>query len=302
MKKLRVILGSFTLIALLALLTACPKPSPDNPTITVTQDIDSVVLGVETVVTFTVAVNPDVTNGSKITKLEIVAPDTAQNFMKDDYDSESTVNHIYEYTVAADVEVGELNFTFTGYDDQDNSVVEGTLFITVAETVPIYAVIVEWTGSLEYSSTSLTNTMMLVCDADGGTTGGGTETNADLAFVWQTTYGYSVVSPDAAWIAELYSYNGITYTTADKNNTQIMLYTGGLAWADFTAEIIDGLEITTSTVTGGGNGVQSVNTGDILVFNTADGQKGAFLVTSNSKVTKNMAGEAKYQSEGSSSK
>ena len=300
MKKLSVLLGTFTMIVMVALFSACDK-TYDVPTVTVTQDVDTVVLGVETVVTFTVAVTPDVTNGSKITKLEIVAPDTAQNFMKDDYESASTVNHTFEYTVAADVEAGELNFTFTGYDDQDQSKIEGTVFITVAAPAePTFPVLVDWTGSLEYSSSTLGNTMMLVCGVDGATTGGGTETNADLAFVWQSTYGYSVVSPDAAWIADLYSYNGITYSTSDKNNTQIMLYTG--EWADLTDEVIDGLIITTATVTGGGNGVQGVNTGDILVYKTADGQKGAFLVTSNSKITKNMAGEAKYQGEGSSSK
>ncbi len=301
MKKLSVLLGTFTMIVMVALLSSCGKTF-EKPTITVTQDVDTVVFGVETVVTFTVAVTPDVTNGSKITKLEIVAPNTAQNFMKDDYASASTVNYEYKYTVAADVKVGELNFTFTGFDDKDNSVIEGTVFITVKEPEVTIPEIVEWTGYLEYSSTSLTNTMMLVCGADGGTIGGGTETAADLAFIWHSTYGYSIVSPNAAWIAELYSYNDITYTTSDKNNTEIMIYTGEVAWADFTDEVIDGLTIVTSTVTNGGNGVHAVNTRDILVFNTADGQKGAFLVTSTSKVTKNMAGEVKYQGEGSSSK
>ena len=55
------------------------------------------------------------------------------------------------------------------------------------------------------------------------------------------------------------------------------------------------MNVTTSTVAGGGNGVQNHNEGDIVVFETADGRKGALLVTTNAKITKYMTADLMYQ-------
>jgi hypothetical protein len=135
--------------------------------------------------------------------------------------------------------------------------------------------------------------MMYVLGADGVTTANGSSTDGDLAFVWQNTYGYSICSPDAEWIKTLFSYNGQNYTTSDKKNTKIMKYNG--SWDDLNQETINALQITSETVDGGGNGVQNLGQDDIIVYETADGRKGALLVKTNAKVTKYMTADLKYQ-------
>ena len=206
----------------------------------------------------------------------------------------------------------EHKFTYNGYKNVSAGKTGITTYLTFEATerkcgnintlqaqIGIYFPfpdLIYWTGSLEYKPSTLDNTMMLVCDDDGEYPTGGTETNADLAFVWQHDYGYSIVSPDAEWITTLYNNNGISYSTSDKKNTKIMRFTAAY-WEELDSETIDGFAITTETVIGDGNGVQGLESGDIIIFETADGRKGAFLVTSNNKVSKIMGCEAKWQAE-----
>ena len=229
---------------------------------------------------------------SNIGEFKIKEGDTVLYSSDFSNNSNSTEYIDFDYTVPNDAQGGEqIIFTLEATDAYSGNVTTETLTIEI-EASPT---LIESTFSLEYSSTTLTNTMMLVCDPSGISVAGGSSTEGDLAFVWNNIYGYSIVSPDAYWIAELYSYNGITYTTSDKKNTKIQQYTGSYSWSDLNATRIEDLYIYSSTITGGGNGVQGVNTGNILAFETEDGRKGVFLVTSNNKVTKLMSAEVKYQ-------
>ncbi len=143
-----------------------------------------------------------------------------------------------------------------------------------------------------YISTSLDNEMMFYLTDSNVLVLSAKDSIGDLAFVYQHTYGYSICAPNADWIHDLYSYNGINYTTSNKKETKIQLYTGN--WADLTLETIDSLTVITSTIAGGGNGVQNLNEGDIVIFETEDGRKGALLVKTNVKITRRMTADFKY--------
>ena len=144
--------------------------------------------------------------------------------------------------------------------------------------------------TLQYISTSLYNNMMLI--TSDGTTADGNSTNGDIALIWQSTYGYSLCSPDAEWITELYSWNGITYTTDDKKHTKIMLLSSA-NFDDINADYLEELNITEQTVAGGGVGVTDLYVSDIVAFETNTGKKGVLQVVTNSKLTKNMTMDIK---------
>lgn len=152
---------------------------------------------------------------------------------------------------------------------------------------PTYPEIQTFTGKQFTFTTTDPNSSFLLNAETGAVMGAnGTAADMDLAFAWNGTSNllYSVVSPDNTWIAEIFSINGKTYSTADKNKTKIQKYTGDFATLD--AETIDGMTITSETTTSGGNGVNNVAANDLIAFETADGLKGVIKIGNMSKVTK----------------
>ncbi len=284
MKKISYLLG---IIVVAVFFSAC-NPVETVVTVTVKQDVTTAAPG-DTVV-FSVYLSPDHVNKGELGAFSISA-DSTEIFTKA-FSGTAVDSLTYDYIVPADATVGkDIVLTFKAVDGKSNKENTTTASVTVKAGLP--EILSASAIQSNYISTSLTNSMMFVLGADACTTADGNSTDGDLAFVWQNTYGYSVCSPNASWIHDLYTPNGINYTTADKKETKIQLYTGN--WADLTQEAINNLTVTTSTVAGGGNGVQNLNEGDIVVFETADGRKGALLVKTNAKVTKNMTADFMYQ-------
>ncbi len=97
------------------------------------------------------------------------------------------------------------------------------------------------------------------------------DTIGDIGFFYQTSYGNILLSPDAYYIRELYSYNGIVYDITNKKQTKFEKFTGN--WADIT---IDNFQETISIsefINGNqdnGNGVNELLAGDIVKFETQD--------------------------------
>jgi hypothetical protein len=298
MKKVSILF--LCLIALGSIFTSC-NPNIDSPEISVTPSNTTVYyvpVKAGQVVTFTAVMTPDVVNGAELMTLKI--SDGTEETTMDLGGANVQITKTYDYTVSETINTETtITLTFEVFDTNQNSK-DVKVYIKVTEDDNAFPELVSYNGTLNYISTSLNNTMMFICGT-AGSMGNGNDSNADLAFVWQDGNGYSVCSPDAGWIAECFSYNNIVYSTSDKNHTKIAPYSG--SYSALTAEILDGLTISyESQLSGAGNGINNVSNGDLISFITADGQKGVLKVVSNSKVSKYMQFEAKFQKTGSSGK
>lgn len=298
MKKMKLFLG-LAFVAVATFLVSC------NPTgalqITVTPESVSAAPG-ETV-TFDVVLTPDAINSVNLGTFTISQNLDSTIYTQDMQGASNSKTVSFDYTVPSDATLGnDIVLSFMITDPNGNNPASKVATITVGTSTPQ---LVDAHGmQATYTSTTLADNFMFKLGTSHVTMVNGNATDGDLAFVWQNTYGYSVVSPDCPWITELYGYNNITYSTADKKTTKIMKYTAG-TWADLTAGAIDSLTVTTSTVSsanGSGNGVQGLNQGDIVVYQTADGRKGALLVKTNAKTTKYMTADLKYQGTSSAGK
>ncbi len=190
--------------------------------------------------------------------------------------NQTLVDVYYDYEVPANLAEGSsVTITFSASNKDGEASEDFTFTVATGGGDEPEAEVVEYTGkTLTWNSTSKTSTTALVVD------GGSVEaigTNSDVVFAWQNTYGYSLVSPDAEWITDLYDANSITYATDDKNHTKLEKVTS--AWDDIDVAFLEALSITEADLSGGGVGVEDLAAGDIVVFETADGKFGAIKVT-----------------------
>jgi len=201
----------------------------------------------------------------------------------------------FYYDVPDDAIAGStITLTCEAIDANSGLSTTEDIIINISDALPLE----EWSGTLTYTSTDLNNHFMLACKSDGAITVNGNSNEGDIAFNYQVNYGNNIVSPNADWTEILYSYNNITYTANDKKETKIQFYSGYTDWENINADFFQDININTSTVIGGGNGVQGVEQGDIILFEMEDGRKGAIKVLyTDYKITTNMQIAVKYQTE-----
>lgn len=192
----------------------------------------------------------------------------------------------YDFSVEVTDITTDFTFKVVAYDNNDKLSDESVEVI--AKEIPMK----EYTGvSFTYTSTELTDNNMFNAETGAVLSASGAAADMDLAFVWQSTYGYSVVSPDSEWMKTLWGYNSLNYNTTDKSTTKIAISSKN--FDTVTAADLQDMSVTTAVATGGGNGVQGVSTGNVIEFETADGYKGLMKVNSSSKVTKYMTADFK---------
>lgn len=141
--------------------------------------------------------------------------------------------------------------------------------------------------SLNFVSTDLGAKNCFV--AKDGTQVGANGTGFDFVYATNGATGIknSIVSPDATWLGGstgVYGSNGLNYSTTGKNKT---LLAKGTGYSTADAKVLSLQTVTSSTVLGGGNGVNDVKTGDVIVFKTADGKNGIISVVSAPSNVKN---------------
>lgn len=290
MKKSNLFFTLITVLGMAFLFASCGETYVNSPEVTLEPNSDTVgvVAAPGESVEFTFAMSSEYTDASWQYDIyeganELVA--------KTDY----TVAATYTFEVPADAAKGDsYTLVFTAYIGEEDNMVTNSKSVTI-DVDPGFPVLTVYSGvTMTYVSTDAGSSFLLNTSDGQMYPGDNADASAlDIAFVWQNTYGYSLVSPDAGWIADLLSINGETYTTSDKNHTKIMKYTG--TWEDLTDEAVDALTVTEAEITGGGFGVQGVEEGEIIVFETAAGTKGAIKVGTNAKVTKNMTADVKVQ-------
>ncbi len=293
MRKLR-LLSALVVLGLVAFVSSCGK----NGMVTVTVTPETVTAAPGEVVYFAFTLTADAAAKGELGDFKVSDNvGDGHDIFTYAYSGDGSTGDSVKYTVPADAAEGtDITLTFEATDGKSGEKTVKTATITVASGVPET---VTASATANYKSTSLKNQMMFDLKPTGVEMKGGDFSDGELAFVWQNSYAYSIVSPDNPWITALFKNNGITYTTSDKQNTKIMKYNGDFASLD--KKTLANLEIKGETVNGG-NGLTNLNVGDVVVFETQDGRKGALKVGSNAKVEKSMTAELIYQAEGTSAK
>jgi len=297
MKRISVLFLS--LIALTTVFVSCDGNKTEAPTITVTQDVDTVYYSAAkagTTVTFTVVMTPDVNNGGDVSTF-IVTEGTKELLNKDLGGSASSKTETYAYVVSDTIKTAQtISLTFE-VQDADGRGNTKKAYIYVMEEAVTGPTLVEFTGkTLNYNnaiSSWATSTPFFDLDVDGITAVAPTAAVADidLGLTTQITYKVSLASPDASWYQAMATANGASYLAEGKNHTKLQKVTV-TDWATVTAEYIDALTITESYVAGvtlNGVGVTNLANGEIIAFETADGVKGLLKVTNLSSSVKATA-------------
>lgn len=291
------------MVAMIAILASC-NPEPPIVTITVVSPTDSVLeIQAGQTYDFEVKLSPDGTNKGEVEKVTIL--DAGVAFSDSTFNSTVDVTYKFSYKVADDaVEGAEINLVVEARDVSGEMSSE-----TIAMKVGAPAISEILTEDVNYvfTTTGGNENMGIVFSETGISPSVGDD--ADLSYVWHGGTGNGIVSPNNPiifHIVETLNPGGTTYDASTKKETKVAKYTGDIAFDDFTKESINELDITTDTwgySTSVGNGVQP-DVNDIIVFETEDGRKGAFLVTSfqyANKTDASLEGKVTFQKDVNSS-
>lgn len=290
MKKIKYLLGTLIILSFIFSLSSCEP----NSSVQITIDTPSIIASPGDTIYIVYSLTPDALEKGELGDLTILNTVDSTELRTQNYTGTISITDSLEFIVSPDaIEGSIITLSFSVIDTKSGIETKEYCQITVELGYP--TIFTANDVQSNYISTSLDNNMIFNLEETGVTMKGGNFSDGELAFVWQDNYGYSIVSPNSSWITTLYNSQipTITYTTDDKQETQIMVYSG--SWADLTQKDIDGLEITPESITGGGIGVQKLAEGDIIVFETEDGRKGALLVKTNAKASKYLIADLKYQ-------
>lgn len=287
------------MLSIVAFVSSCGTDGEDSK-VTVTlknqSDLTAVMAGQQVNLIYTLTA--DVANKGELGKFSVQLdgkdiPNGTRDYSKKGADykkvTDGKVTDTIAYTVAADAEAGDINLTATAIDGNSGASQTKTWTITVKAGVP--AIVTATGKTATYNSMDKNSNFIFSLDANAEMVGASAN-KGQLAFVWQNSNKYSIVSPNNPWITQLFKANNITYNVAGRENTKIQRYTGN--WDDLTEEKINALTVTTETANGG-NGVNNLSAGDIIIYETQDGRKGALKVGANAKITKSMTADLKYQ-------
>jgi hypothetical protein len=300
MKKIKFLLSMLAVVGLVSLFSACTE-TETVVTVTITPDSDSIYAAPNDVVAFAYTLTPDVVENGEVGNFYI--SDGTTDFVDTNFASTSSVSGTFNYTVPSDAVAGTvISLTFDVTDAVSGQHTVESVQINVETGFP--EIVTDTEVEATYNSQNIANTMIFDLLNTGVEMKGGTFEGGELAYAYNGTYGYNILSPDNSCIT---SWLGSSYTTSDKQTTKIMEYTGN--WDDLDQETLDALVITSETVLDG-NGIQvghdeaypvgAVTDIDMVVFETEDGRKGALKITYmkyNAKMSTTLRADFIYQEE-----
>jgi hypothetical protein len=305
MKTLKNLAFGLLGVLVAVLFTACPIPQGQ---VSITIDpAGNLTVKPGQVVTWNVTLTPDSVNKSTLGKFYVLANNDTV-FATDLQNSSEPRSFQVNYTVPADAQNGQqITVTFIAYDGVSG--LQSSLSVTLTVEAEYY---VESDNiTFEYVSTSLDNQMMLLLSKDGYQLRDGEDTLAQIAYIYvgdqDNLIHNTLASPNAYEIADAYSYNGIEYTTDDKQITFFKRVTGQYTWDAITKDDVDNLTVNETNTDYIGNsqnlgyGVSPVEVGDIVAFyNPKTNVKGFIYVTyiefakNGAKITAHMTVDVKY--------
>ncbi len=251
-------------VAAMGIFSACTPDAAEAPTINVS------VVG-----------SPEYTQGSEVTYVV-----TAQTASDKDVLNQLTItgtglNPNYSYSYPAETTMSTDSFTMViPTDVPAGTDVELTFEVTTDKDTSATA-----TQSFTVTS-ALTEKSDLV--SDGSYTSSsqngfdveslsivGVDKGEDFVLIHNSAVGNAIYSPNAKQLSTLYAYNNVTYS----NTTETKLQKVTKDFATVDAAYLSSLAVTSSTVTGGGIGVEKLAVGDVIAFETTDGTKGVIKIT-----------------------
>lgn len=278
---------SFIFIILIIFFSSCKEDTIVDidiyPTDTILKSNDTIV--------FNYTLIPDVGNGGKIGSLQI--KDSQGKVIKSE-----NISSVENYTDTCQYIVPSAQETLTDIvvffaATDENSGLENVKSATITIFAGIPILFTFESVQAFFDVTDIESSFIIDFDETQATSENGTYTDGELAFVWTENDGYSILSPNAIGISDVFSSSGVDYNTSDKHETKIMSYDGN--WEDLDDEAINDLQISTETSNLGGNGVDNLTEENILIFETEAGRKGALKITTLIKDTKYISMNIKFQ-------
>lgn len=240
---------------------------------------------------FKIILTPDALNGGKLSDLEILDIDstiieatTLSGNVSDSFK--------FYYAVPPETEIGtSKTFIVCAYSNTKQRSFNNAILNVMLTALEIKT----YTDVQSvFSATSLEDTMLIELDSSGIILSDASSNNADLAFVWDPTYGYSIVSPNSEWIADIFDQAGLVYNFSDKKATKLQL--ADSSWAYYNQYTIDKIVVENNVLQGGlGFGVQNLKENDVLCFETLDGRKGVMKINFLTKDQTFLISDIKYQ-------
>ena len=135
--------------------------------------------------------------------------------------------------------------------------------------------------TLTYNSNLSNANLKSAFSASSGSSVALSSSDADIVFMWQSTYGNIAASPNASIISQIRSYNSISYT-APSRYTKIKKVSNSISYyADI--ETLANMSVSTDYVYGDKNlgyGISNFSNGDVIIYETSSGEKGALQLSS----------------------
>lgn len=135
--------------------------------------------------------------------------------------------------------------------------------------------------TLNYESTKANSALNNSLSASTGSVVALTSSDADLVFLYQDSYGKMVASPNADYISQLRGYNNYGGYTKPSRYTNIKKVSNSLNYyADI--ETLANMSVSSDYIGGKqslGKGVSNLSSGDVIIYETSSGEKGALQIT-----------------------
>ncbi len=285
MKKLSSILGSLTLIALLALFAGCPTADEAIVTVTITPNADSVItVTAGDSVSFVVTLSPDATNNGEVASLVIA--EGSDVLVEEAYTSTSVVTYNFGYKVAEGLAEGTtIDLSVEAKDASGEPTIKSINLVVGAPSIVLqvfadqkmtaqaddHKMLFNMTDGLVYMPNEVSGKTVLSADID-------------LVFIHQDqdAIKYSLYSPSDDYVYTMGETYGNWLWSGTRNATKIEK-DNALDPAIITLEEVGALTVS-------GTAVNNLATGDVLKFETATGRKGVIKIgaTAASKVKGNQ--------------
>lgn len=278
MKKLSSILGSLTLIALLALFAGCPTADEAIVTVTITPNDSLTTVMAGDSVSFVITLSPDGTNKGEVASLVIA--EGSDVLVEEAYTSTSVVTYDFTYKVAEGLAEGTtIDLSVEAKDASGQPTIKSINLVVGAPALTVYA--------NQKMTAQADDHKMLFNMTDGALympseVSGKTVLSADIDLVFihqdQDAIKYSLYSPSDDYVYTMGETYGSWLWSGTRNVTKIEK-DNTLDPATITAAEIEALTVS-------GTSVNVLATGDVLKFETTTGRKGVILIgeTADSKV------------------
>ncbi len=274
------------ILLIISLFYSCKAPTTVEITVTPMEAEATV----NSKVTFYIQLKPDALNGGELGDLEVF--DENFNFLqKEEFVGYQTDSTRFVYQVPSDASIGDtIRFYVIAEDSYSKLVDTVSPIIIVSDGVP--KLISQSNIQLFYSDLDTVLTNQLVLSDKSIVVDTLNSPSCFLTFVWTNETGYSLVSPDAQWLTEIFTDTTI-YNPADKQHTAVQLFDG--EWETLTSHYLDSLPIVSETIESGDNGLFNLHEANILLFETQDSVKGAILIKTTAKTSNYLIIDVLFQ-------